>query len=127
MYSEKVMSIFKNPKNMGAIKNADGVGTVGNAMCGDVMKIYIKITKNKKGEEIISDISCETFGCVAAIVTSSVLTEKARGKTLEEAMKIAPKDIVQGLGQIPPEKFHCSVLSTEALHAAIEDYRKKAS
>lgn len=125
MYSDKVMSIFKNPKNLGALKNADGVGKVGNPKCGDVMKVYIKVNKDKKGREIISDISCETFGCVAAMVTSSILTEKARGKTLDEAMRITPNDIIKGLGKIPPEKIHCSVLSTKALGAAIEDYKKK--
>ncbi len=126
MYSQKVMEIFKNPRNMGRINNADGVGEVGNAMCGDIMKIYIKVKKNK-GKEIIRDIKVETFGCVAALVTSSVLTEKAKGKTLQQAEKITPKDIVRGLGKIPPEKFHCSVLSTKALTAAIEDYKKKSS
>ena len=127
MYAEKVMSIFKNPKNMGKMQNPDGVGKVGNTLCGDVMKIYIKVKKDKKGREVISDISCETFGCVAAIVTSSVLTEKAKGKTLQEAMKISPKDIIKVLGKIPNEKVHCSVLSTRALQAAIEDYKKRPS
>lgn len=125
MYTEKVMEVFKNPKNMGEIKNPDGKGTVGNPKCGDIMELTIKIGKNDKGEEIIKDVKVKTFGCVSAIAASSILTEMAIGKTLEEAKKIGKKEITEELGGLPPMKIHCSVLSHDALARAIEDYEKR--
>jgi len=120
MYSEKLMEHFRNPKNMGRIENADGVGTVGNPVCGDVMKLYIKVKDNR-----IVDIKFETFGCAAAIGTSSMITELAKGKTLEEAVKIENNEIVEELDGLPPVKMHCSVLAADALKAAIKDYQNK--
>lgn len=119
MYTEKVMKHFRNPKNMGRIKNADGIGEVGNPVCGDIMKIYIKIKNNK-----ISDIKFETLGCPAAIATTSVLTTMAKGKSLEAARKITRNDIANKLGGLPPVKMHCSNLAIEALQAAIGDFKK---
>lgn len=120
MYTEKVMDHFKNPKNVGEIKDADGTGTVGNPICGDLMTIYIKV----KGDKI-DDIKFKTFGCAAAIATSSMTTELAKGKTLSEAEKITRADVAESLGGLPPVKMHCSNLAADALHLAIEDYRKK--
>jgi len=120
MYTEKVMDHFKNPRNMGEIPDADGVGTMGNPVCGDMMTIYIKVKNNR-----IEDIKFKTFGCGAAIATSSMVTEIAKGKTLEEAMKISRGDVAGELGGLPPVKMHCSNLASDALHAAIEDYFKK--
>ena len=120
-YNKKVLDAFKNPKNVGEIKNADGIGKVGNPRCGDVMYIYIKVEKG-----IIKDIKFKTFGCVAAIATSSILTELAKGKTLEQAKKISKQDIIDALGNLPNIKIHCSVLAEEGLKKAIEDYEKKA-
>ena len=120
MYSEKVMDHFRNPRNMGEIPDADGVGTVGNPVCGDVMTVYIKIKDNK-----IDDIKFKTFGCGAAIATSSMITELAKGKTLDDALKITRANVAEGLGGLPPIKMHCSNLAADALHAAIEDYQKK--
>lgn len=120
MYTEKVMDHFRNPRNMGEITNADGVGTVGNPVCGDLMTIYIKVNDNR-----IEDIKFKTFGCGAAIATSSMITELARGKTLEEAMKISRGDVADNLGGLPPIKMHCSNLAADGLHAAIQDYLKK--
>jgi nitrogen fixation NifU-like protein len=120
MYSEKVMEHFKNPRNMGEIKDADGVGTVGNPVCGDMMTIYIKVKDNH-----LEDIKFKTFGCGAAIATSSMMTELAKGKTLEEALKITRANVADALGGLPPIKMHCSNLAADALHAAIEDYYKK--
>ena len=125
MYSEKVFEEFRHPHNMGEIKDADGVGKVGNPMCGDLMWLYIKVMKNKKGEEIIKDVKVKTFGCVAAIATSSKLTELVKGMTLEKASKIDKKAIAETLDGLPPQKMHCSVLSMDALRKAIEDYRNK--
>jgi len=125
LYTKKVIEHFKNPHNMGRIKNPDGVGKVGNIVCGDVMWLYIKIGKDKKGREIIKDIKFETYGCVAAISTSSIITDLAKGKTIEEALKIDKKEIVKTLGGLPPLKLHCSVLATDALYEAIYDYLKK--
>jgi len=124
MYTDKVMEYFKNPKNSGKIENADGVGRAGNSTCGDEMVIYIKVGK-KKGKDIIENITFLTFGCVAAISTSSVLTEMAKGKTLEDALKISKQDIADELGGLPAVKFHCSVLATEALVEAVYDYYSK--
>lgn len=120
MYSKKVIEQFMHPKNMGAIKDADGVGTVGNIMCGDQMSIYIKVK-----EDIIEDIKFESFGCAAAIATSSMVTELAKGKSLEEAKKLDRKTVAKELGGLPPIKMHCSNMATEALKKAIEDYRNK--
>jgi nitrogen fixation NifU-like protein len=120
MYSEKLMEHFRNPKNMGRIENADGVGKVGNPVCGDVMYLYIKVRNNR-----LEDIKFETFGCAAAIGTSSMITELAKGKTLDEAVKITNKDIADNLDGLPPIKMHCSVLAADALKAAIKDYQNK--
>lgn len=120
MYSDKVMEHFKNPKNTGEIADADGVGTVGNPVCGDLMTMYIKVKENR-----IADIKFKTFGCGAAIATSSMTTEMAKGKTLEEALKITRADVATSLGGLPPVKMHCSNLAADALHAAIKDFYKK--
>ena len=125
-YSKKVMEYFKHPKNVGKIKNADGLGKVGNPICGDIMYVYIKVARNKKGQEIIKDIKFQTLGCAAAIATSSMITEMAKGKTLEQAMKITRNDVADALKGLPPIKMHCSNLAADALHAAIKDYKKKA-
>ncbi len=125
IYTKKVMEHFKNPHNFGKIKNPDGIGKVGNLVCGDVMHIYIKVEKDKKGKEIIKDIRFETFGCVAALATSSIVTDLVKGKTLEKALKINKDDIVKSLGGLPVIKIHCSVLAIDALSEAIYDYLKK--
>jgi nitrogen fixation NifU-like protein len=125
MYSKKVIEHFTHPKNQGIIKNADGVGMVGNPTCGDLMKIYLKIKKDNKGEETIGDIKFETLGCASAIATSSMITEIAKGKTLEDAKKISRDDVAEALEGLPPIKMHCSNLAADALKEAIEDYRKK--
>jgi nitrogen fixation NifU-like protein len=125
MYSKILIDHFRNPRNMGRMENPDGVGKVGNPACGDVMYIYIKVGKNEKGEEIIEDIKFETFGCAAAIGTSSMVTELAKGKTLEEAAKISKEDVADAVGGLPPIKMHCSLLASDGLKAAIEDYKKK--
>ena len=119
-YNKNVLEHFKNPQNMGEMENPDAEGTVGNTACGDVMKIMLKIKDNK-----IEDIKFLTFGCAAAIATSSVLTELAKGKTLEEAKKITNKDVAVALGDLPPIKLHCSNLAADALQKAIEDYESK--
>ena len=124
-YNQKVFDHFKNPRNLGKIKNYDGVGKVGNIVCGDVMWLYIKVDKNKKGKEIIADAKFETFGCAAAIATSSMITELAKGKALGGALKINREVIVKELGGLPPVKIHCSVLAADALAEAIYDYLKK--
>jgi nitrogen fixation NifU-like protein len=123
-YSKKVIEHFSKPHNQGVIKDADGVGTVGNPTCGDIMKLYIKVSKNKK-EEIIEDIKFETLGCGAAIATSSMITDLAKGKTLEEAEKITRQNVADELEGLPPTKMHCSNLAADALHKAIEDYKSK--
>jgi nitrogen fixation NifU-like protein len=120
MYSEKVMDHFSNPRNVGEIADADGVGTVGNPVCGDVMKIFIKVEDNH-----LKDIKFKTFGCGAAIATSSMVTEMAKGKTLEEALQISNKNVAEELQGLPPQKMHCSNLAADALHAAIKDYQEK--
>jgi len=119
-YSDKVKEFFKNPKNMGEMKNPDAVGEVGNPRCGDVMKVYLKIKDNK-----IRDIKFQTMGCIAAIATSSITTELAKGKTLEEAKKITNADVAKSLGGLPPIKMHCSNLAADALKIAIENYEKQ--
>jgi nitrogen fixation NifU-like protein len=119
MYSEKVMDHFRNPRNMGEIADADGVGTVGNPVCGDLMNIYIKVQDNR-----IIDIKFKTFGCGAAIATSSMITELAKGKTLEEALKITKQDVADSLEGLPPVKMHCSNLAADGLHDAIRSYLK---
>jgi len=123
-FSKNIMKHFMHPKNMGEIKNPDGVGQVGNPKCGDVMKITIKVGK-KKNKEFVKDIKFKTFGCVTAIANSSVLTTLAKGKSLEEAEKIGHKEILKELGEVPKIKIHCSLLAHEALKKAIENYRKK--
>ena len=120
MYSEKVMEHFSNPRNVGEIKDADGVGEVGNPVCGDMMTFYIKVKDNK-----ISDVKFKTFGCVAAISVSSMVSEMAKGKTLKEATSITNKSVSAALNGLPKEKMHCSNLGAEALSKAIEDYEKK--
>lgn len=119
------MEHFKHPKNMGEMKNADGIGKVGNPVCGDLMFVYIKVGKNKKGEEILKDVKFKTFGCASAIATSSMITEMAKGKTVKEAEKITRNDVADALEGLPPIKMHCSNLASDALKKAIEDYRKK--
>ncbi len=123
-YSKKVIENFLHPKNLGEIKNPDGIGKIGNRICGDVMWLYIKVGK-KKGKEIIKDIKFKTFGCAAAIATSSMITQLAKGKTLEQAKKVTRNDIADSLKGLPPIKMHCSNLASEALKKAIEDYKKK--
>jgi len=125
LYTKEVMKHFKNPHNMGKIKNPDGIGKVGNPLCGDVMWLYIKVKKGKDGKLIIDDVKFQTFGCVAAIATSSKITDLAKGKTLEEALNIDRKDIIKSLGGLPVPKIHCSLLATDALAEAIYDYYKK--
>ncbi len=119
-YNEKVMQHFMNPHNVGEIKDADGVGEVGNPVCGDMMTFYIKVKNN-----IIEDVKFKTFGCGAAIAVSSMVSDIAKGKTLEEALKITNKDVADQLGGLPKNKMHCSNLGADALHAAIKDYLKK--
>jgi nitrogen fixation NifU-like protein len=120
MYSDKVMDHFKNPRNVGKIKDADGVGTVGNPVCGDMMTMYITVKDDK-----IEDIKFKTYGCGAAIATSSMTTEMAIGKTIEEAEKITRQSVADALDGLPPVKMHCSNLASDALHEAIKDYKKK--
>ena len=120
MYSEKVMDLFRNSRNVGEIPDADGVGTVGNPVCGDLMTVYIKVE-----DTTLKDIKFKTFGCGAAVATSSMITELAKGKTIEEALKISRSDVADSLGGLPPIKMHCSNLAADALHAAIKDYLKK--
>lgn len=124
-YSKKLLEHFQKPHNQGKIKNADGVGEVGNIKCGDIMKIYIKIGENKNKEKIVKDIKFETLGCAAAIAASSMLTDLAKGKTFEQALSISKDDIVKGLGEVPPIKYHCSILAEEGLKKAIADYQSK--
>src|SRR4030042_5118897 len=121
MYSKEVMEHFQHPHNMGDMKNPDGTGRVGNPVCGDVMEIYIRVRKDKQGKERLKDIKVKTFGCVAALATSSMITDLAMGKTLEEALKISTKHIADALKGLPPIKMHCSVLAADALKKAIQD------
>ncbi len=120
MYSEKVMDHFSNPRNVGELKDANAIGEVGNAKCGDIMKIYMKIEDN-----IVKDVSFKTFGCGAAIATSSIATEMVKGKTVEEALELSNKAVIEALDGLPPQKIHCSVLAEEAIKAAIIDYYQK--
>jgi len=117
LYNEKVMEHFKNPRNVGEIENPDGVGRVGDPVCGDVMELYIKVN-----DGVIVDVKFKTFGCAAAIATSSMVTEMVKGKRVEEALKISNKAVVEALDGLPPAKVHCSVLAEDALKSAIEDY-----
>jgi len=120
MYTEQVMDHFMNPRNVGEIEDASGVGTVGNAKCGDIMKIFIKVEN-----DVIVDVKFKTFGCGAAIATSSRATEMVMGKTIDEALQVTNKMVAESLGGLPAVKLHCSVLAEEALHAAIQDYKDK--
>ncbi len=113
---------FRNPRNVGEIKNPDGIGHVGNPVCGDIMELYIKVKDN-----VIADVKFKTFGCGAAIATSSMVTEMVKGKTIDEALKISNKAVAEALGGLPPVKMHCSVLAEEALQSAIDDYLKKTT
>ena len=121
MYSEKVMEHFQNPRNVGEIKDASGVGTVGNAKCGDIMRIYLDIDD----DHIIQDCKFKTFGCGAAVATSSMATELVKGKTIREAMQVTNKAVMEALDGLPPVKVHCSLLAEEAIHAALWDYAEK--
>lgn len=123
-YSKKVIQHFTSPKNFGKIKDASGIGHVGNPHCGDMMDIYIKVDK-KNGKEIIKDVKFETLGCAAAIATSDVACDLVKGKSLDEALKLTHQDIVNDLGELPTVKIHCSVLAHHGLKAAVDDYRKK--
>ncbi len=120
LYSEKVMDHFMNPRNVGVIENADGVGEVGNAKCGDIMKMYLKID-----DDVITDVKFETFGCASAIASSSMATELIKGKKLEDAMSLTNKAVAEALDGLPDYKMHCSVLAEEAIQAAIDDYKSK--
>lgn len=122
MYSEKVMDHFQNPRNVGEIEEASGVGTVGNAKCGDIMRIYLDIDDES---HMIKDCKFKTFGCGAAVATSSMATEMVKGKTIEEAMKVTNKAVMEALDGLPPVKVHCSLLAEEAIHAALWDYAEK--
>lgn len=124
LYSKEVIKHFQKPANMGKMKDPDGAGEVGNPVCGDLMNIYIKVAKDKKGQEIIKDVKFETLGCVAAIATSSMITEMAKGKTLDEALKIEYADVAEALGSLPPVKTHCADLAVKGLRAAIADFKK---
>lgn len=120
LYSEKVMDHFMNPRNLGEIENADGIGEVGNAKCGDIMKIYLKVDNN-----IITDVKFETFGCGSAIASSSMATEMIKGKSIDEALQLSNKAVAEALDGLPAHKMHCSVLAEEAIKAAVQDYYNK--
>ncbi|MDI9370733.1 MAG: Fe-S cluster assembly scaffold protein NifU [Synergistaceae bacterium] len=120
MYSEKVLDHFQNPRNVGEIENPDGVGQAGNPKCGDIMKIYLRVE-----DEVITDIKFKTFGCASAIASSSMATELVKGRKVDEAWDLTNKAVAEALDGLPPIKMHCSVLAEEAIHAAINDYRKK--
>ncbi|MEO5357111.1 MAG: Fe-S cluster assembly scaffold protein NifU [Nitrospirae bacterium YQR-1] len=122
MYSQKLMDHFTNPRNVGEMPDADGVGMEGNPTCGDAMKLFIKVENN-----ILTDVKFQTFGCGAAIAVSSMITEMAKGKTIEEALKITKQDVADALDGLPPQKMHCSNLGADALRKAIEDYRQRGS
>ena len=120
MYNERVMDHFEHPRNQGVIEDADGTGEVGNAQCGDIMKIYLKVE-----DDVITDVRFQTFGCGAAVASSSMATDMIKGKTLKEAWELSNKAVAEALEGLPPQKLHCSVLAEEAIHAAINDYRAK--
>lgn len=120
LYSDKVMDHFANPRNVGEIEDADGIGEVGNAKCGDIMKMYIKVDKG-----IITDVKFKTFGCGAAVATSSIATEMIKGKSIDEALKVTNKAVVEALEGLPPQKLHCSVLAEQAMKSALSDYYKR--
>jgi len=120
MYSDKVMDHFTNPRNVGEIEDADGIGEEGNPVCGDAMKIFIKVK-----DDVITDLKFKTFGCASAIAVSSMVTEMAKGMTIEEALKITKASLAEALDGLPPQKMHCSNLGADALHKAIEDYKSK--
>lgn len=121
MYSEKVMDHFSNPRNVGEIENPSGVGTVGNAKCGDIMRMYLDVDEN----QIIQDVKFKTFGCGAAIATSSMATELVKGRTVQEALQVTNKAVMEALDGLPPVKVHCSLLAEQAIHAALWDYAEK--
>jgi len=126
VYSKEIIKHFKKPKNVGKIKNADGVGEAGNLICGDVMKLYLKIGKNRRGEKIIKDIKFETLGCIVAIANTSLLTTLVKGKKIKDVLKIKKENLIKKLGQpLPPIKIHCSVLAVDALKEGIYDYYLK--
>ena len=120
IYNEKVMDHFRNPRNVGEVEHADGIGQAGNPVCGDIMELSIKVEN-----DVIKDVKFKTFGCGAAIATSSMVTELVKGKTVDEALEVSNKAVADALGGLPPVKMHCSVLAEEALKAAIDDYRRK--
>lgn len=120
LYSDKVMDHFANPRNVGEIEDADGIGEVGNAKCGDIMKMYIKVNNG-----IITDVKFKTFGCGAAVATSSIATEMIKGKSIEDALKVTNKAVVEALEGLPPQKLHCSVLAEQAMKSALSDYYKR--
>ncbi len=124
LYSEKVMDHFRNPRNLGKMEDADGVGEVGNAKCGDIMRMYIKVDPET---QVITDVKFNTFGCGSAIAASSMATEMIKGKPLDEALQLSNKAVVEALDGLPAQKIHCSVLAEEAVQAAVEDYRKRSS
>jgi len=125
LYTKEIMEHFKNPKNVGRIKNPSGLGRAGNLTCGDIMYLYLKIAKDKKGREMIKDVKFETFGCTVAIANTSLLTTMVKGKTLEEAAKITKEDLIKKFKQVPLIKIHCSLLAVDALSEAIYDYFSK--
>ena len=120
MYTEKVMEALRNPKNVGEIENCDGMGMIGSEACGDIMQVFLRVE-----EGVITDAKFKTFGCAAAIATSSTATEMIKGKTVDEALELTNKKVVEALGGLPPQKIHCSVLAEQAIRAAIEDYKKR--
>jgi len=124
-YNEIIIDHFRNPRNQGEIADADAVAKVGSPICGDELHLYIKVGKNERGQPYISDVKFMSFGCAAAVATGSIITELAKGKTLEDALKIGRKDVAAALGGLPVQKIHCSLLSTDALHEAIYDYYTK--
>jgi len=125
LYSKEIMKHFRHPRNVGKMKNYDGLGKVGNPVCGDILWLYLKMGKNRKGKEIIKKASFSTLGCTVAIANSSLITTLVKGKTLEEAMKITKKDLLKKLKNVPPIKIHCSLLAADALSEAIYDYLSK--
>ncbi len=125
IYSKQIMKRFLKPKNVGVMENYDGIGKIGNPVCGDVLWLYIKVGKNEKGKEIIKDAKFQTLGCAVAIANGSLLTEMIIGKPIKEIEKMTQKDLIKKLGKVPPIKIHCSFLAMDALREAIDDYRKK--